>query len=1049
MRVLLMLLAGDLISFPKTFIGLGYDYKGLVFTCASLYSTDFSRNLDAVNSILGTALIYHRSPRYHQEALSIFRSILTRRPNFTPGLIGVGLILEESEDYAEAIKFLDQAFQRDRTNIRVGSEAAWCRVLNGEIPQGYSDLEKLLSQIDMDEPKSNQLKAQILYRIGVCMWKLDDSPKARKLRSGAYSRFLSAIKADVNYAPAYTSLGIYYEDYANDNKRARQCFQKAFELSGSELEAAERLARSFANQSDWDIVEAIAQRAIDSGKTKPAVGSKKKGVSWPYSALGFVQMNKQEYSKSTVSFLAALRIKPDDYNSYVGLGESYHNSGRYNSASRALRHAEHLDNALIGSDGKSKHWFTKYMLSNVNREIGAYDQAISGYRSVLDLRPLEFGVLIALMQTFVEKAWRCIETGFFGQAVTDALDAICIGESIIKIRFDSFGLWKALGDACSVFSWALSRADEFPSVTIAKILQQEIDVAEYDLFSEFDGVGQEELLSLSGTITEGSEKRLLCVEAAILAKKRAIYHCSHNLHAQAVAWYNLGWTEYRMYTCLFPTSHLTTASSERTKFLKTAVRCFKRAIELEAGNSEFWNALGVVTAQLDAKVAQHSFVRSLHLNEKDSKVWTNFGTLALMNNDLELAHSAFGRAQSIDPDYSHAWLGEGLVALSLGDTKESLSHFTHAFEISDSSSILVNRLYASAAFDGIRSSSSSQTVDSLIQPTFALRQLLSQNDADIPSQYLLGLLLERMHDHDAAISTLNGTCAAVEAEYEANEQASALISFAQAKAALSRNQLAADSYEDAVESAQTVLDITSDTDLDGMSLEKVQKIRLSAHLSAGLAHYYLKNMDGALGSFRSALEESQSAADVVCLLAQVLWAKGGKKEKNVAKEQLMNCVEENPKYMKAILLLGAISILESDCDTIEAVREDLNSLRAASGVSSIKAQQIEQLLYAIASLASDGSDEDLSITSEITTSIMLSPSRPYGWGRLAVMSEEPFPRLMALLTASRTVSLNGGLDAVDLSKAFAGSGSAGDGQRAVMLAPWKSDGWQSLAKALA
>ena len=97
---------------------------------------------------------------------------------------------------------------------------------------------------------------------------------ARKDRQGAYAKLLAAIKANPNYAPAYTLLGIFYEDYNKDRRRARQCFQKAFELSPSEIVAAERLARLFANQGEWDIVEAVSQRVVDSGKAKQTPGSK-------------------------------------------------------------------------------------------------------------------------------------------------------------------------------------------------------------------------------------------------------------------------------------------------------------------------------------------------------------------------------------------------------------------------------------------------------------------------------------------------------------------------------------------------------------------------------------------------------------------------------------------------------------------------------------------------------------------------------------------------------------------------------------------------------
>lgn len=99
-------------------------------------------------------------------------------------------------------------------------------------------------------------------------------------------------------------------------------FPKAFELSSSEVEAAERLAKSFAKSGEWDLVEVVSQRVIESGKAKPAPGSKKKGFSWPFAALGVVQLNNQEYAKSIVSFQSALRTAPANYYCWVGLGES-------------------------------------------------------------------------------------------------------------------------------------------------------------------------------------------------------------------------------------------------------------------------------------------------------------------------------------------------------------------------------------------------------------------------------------------------------------------------------------------------------------------------------------------------------------------------------------------------------------------------------------------------------------------------------------------------------------------------------------------------------
>jgi superkiller protein 3 len=325
--------------------------KGLKYAAAEAKRTDlsFQRTRDALSSTLATALVYYQAPRNHLEAKGIFESILKRKPQFTSALIGIGLVLEEEEEYEQAFQFLEKALKQDPSNGRIGAESAWCQALAGDYKTGLERLQGYLEypQLDASKQRGRELRAQTLYRIGVCLWELDPSKTARKDRQRTYAKLLAAIKANPNYAPAYTLLGIFYQDYNKDRKRARQCFQKAFELSPSEVVAAERLARLFANQGEWDIVEVVSQRVVDSGKARQTPGSKRKGVSWPFSALGVVQMNKQEYQKSVVSFLSALRISPDDYYSYVGLGESYHNSGRYNSASRAFNYAENPTDGVV------------------------------------------------------------------------------------------------------------------------------------------------------------------------------------------------------------------------------------------------------------------------------------------------------------------------------------------------------------------------------------------------------------------------------------------------------------------------------------------------------------------------------------------------------------------------------------------------------------------------------------------------------------------------------------------------------------------------------
>ncbi|PVH87854.1 TPR-like protein [Cadophora sp. DSE1049] len=1004
----------------------------------------FDHSSNAITALLGTALVFYQSPKNHPEAKTLFDGLLERNPTSTPALIGVGLIYEEEEDYPAAIDFLGRALKRDSNNVRVKTEAAWVKALNGDYERGQDELKACLAQINGKDPRNRDLLAQTLYRIGICIWNTDTTKAARKDRNGAYSYFLSALKSNLNFAPAYTSLGIFYADYLKDKKRARKCFQKAFELSPSEVEAAERLAKIFAGQGEWELVEVVAQRVVDSGKVRPSPGSKKKGISWPFAALGVAELNKQDYAKSIVSFQSALRITPNDYHSWVGLGESYHNSGRYIAATKAFQHAEKFEQE-VEQQKSGETWFAKHMLANVKRELGDYDDAIEGYKAVLQNRPSEFGVSIALIQALVESAWDGIDKGVFGYAAERASQTIEAALALAPSRPDAFNLWRAVGDACSVYSWIRSRISDFPHAKIKELLQLGDEKDAYALFADIDGVGVDVVFANGLYSADEADGLNLtrCLHASVLAQKRAIHASAHDIHAQAVAYYNLGWAEHRAHVCL-----CAGMKKRSTRYLKAAVRCFKRAIELEAGNAEFWNALGVVTSELNPRVAQHSFVRSLFLNERSSQAWTNLGTLYLLQNDYMLANEAFTRAQSSDPDFAHAWIGQGLLALLMtGDPKEANLIFTHAMEISESSSLITKKQYSQSTFDQLLASQTASNITDLVQPLFALKQLQSMDPSDIMYQHLSSLFLERIDNGPAALETLSKICTTVEADYEVTESPASLSRFALAKADLARSQLSAGSYEDAIENGETALQLSAEDAGNELTAESRQRCRLSAHLTVGLAQYYSQDHEAALQYFIPALEESSGNPDAVCLLAQVLWAKGDEDSREKARDHLFSCVEKDPEHVQSVLLLGIIALLDNDSDSLEAVTATLQDLRTTHTISDIEQARVSEVLRAIAALS--GEDADQHVLTEIQTDVFLHPNQPHGWNRMAEVEGDEYTAEMAVKTALKTIPPRGELDAEDLSNAFAGMGKITGAQQAVMISPWSGHGWDALGQALA
>ncbi|CAG8300936.1 unnamed protein product [Penicillium salamii] len=1001
---------------------------------------------DALNIVLANALIYHQAPRHHPEAKIIFGNILERFPLSCTCLLGVGLILKEDQDYAQAVDFLRRALERDTQNLTIRGELAWCEALNGDLQAGLDRLEGVLEDSKEIQPGNREFASEILYRIGYCQWEIDPSPAARKDRKGAYNSLFASIQANMNFAPAYTILGFYFADYKKDKTRARRCFHKAFELSTSEIEAAERLAKGFADSQEWDLVEAVAQRVIESGKAKPSPGSKRRGFSWPYAALGTVQINKQQYSKSIVSFQAALRLAPHDYHSWVGLAESYHHSGRYVAATKAFEYAKTLESDLSEKE-KENVWFSRYMLANVRRELGEYDEAIASYDDVLSSRPGDIGVSIALLQTLTESSAKSLGLGLFNDSAELACRAIKLAQSLVHVKNDIFNLWKAVGDACSHFSHMKSKLVKLSASDCKTLLAVDLDPIAFDLMTDIDGVGND---WLQASEDEETSSVSFNVYAAILAYKRALHVSVQDSHAQAVAWYNLGWAEFLAYREVQP--GLTHKDKKSRKFLKAAMQCFKRAIELEAGNADFWNSLGVVTTTMSPKVAQHAFVRSLHLNDRNASVWTNLGALYLLHNDIQLANDAFTRSQSTDPDYALAWVGQGLLALLVGETKEAKGIFEHAFEISNSSEVLPKRQFTLTLFDHLLVNPlASNEVSELIQPFFALHQLCSQNPSDLPFVHLSALLAERMGESADAEASLEAVCAGMEAEYEETESPASLSKYAQANADMARILLARHAYEEAAEKAELALTLSGEEDAEKFDPEACRKLRLSAHLTAGLAFYYTKSWDQAIDMFRDALQEANNAPDVVCLLAQVLWAKGGEEDRSVAREQLFACLENNESHVGATLLLGAISILDKDSEAVEAIEADLNSIMQHDDIDIHERAKLIKLRTTISALgfnAHANVPEDVRRIGEATSAIMLSPGLPAGWLELSNASQDPHAAEMAVTRARQNVPPHSNLDATELGQAYAQSGKTSDSLRAIMVSPWISNGWEELDRHL-
>jgi superkiller protein 3 len=301
-----------------------------------------------------------------------------------------------------------------------------------------------------------------------------------------------------------------------------------------------------------------------------------------------------------------------------------------------------------------------------------------------------------------------------------------------------------------------------------------------------------------------------------------------------------------------------------------------------------------------------------------------------------------------------------------------------------------------------------------------------------------------------AIASLEKLCSSLETLYENTESPSTLLKFAQAKADLARNYLATHQYDSATAEAETALDLTEDGDDAPLSGPELMALRLSAHLTVGLAKYYLQDIDEALDSFKRLLTETSAASDVICTLAELLWAKGGAEERAVAKEQLAERVGGRATdTVGPLVLLGVMVALEEDAGTAEMVRGELERVRTREDVAAPERARVERVLGALLEIFAVGPrGERRAVLADVQKSIMLQPASPVGWSRLADGFEDAGAAEMALLMARRSVPPRGALGPAELAGMFARTGKVGDAQRAVMVAPYDNCGWNTFAECL-
>jgi len=284
-----------------------------------------------------------------------------------------------------------------------------------------------------------------------------------------------------------------------------------------------------------------------------------------------------------------LRSQPADVHAWIGLGEAYANSGRHSAALKSFARAETLNPG---------NWYAKYILGNVQKDVLDYDKACDTFRDILVEHPDEFSVSLSLAQTLLTWAYSCFRIGEFSKSVDIAIEGVLVAKDLVEGKEELSEAWKLIGDASYLASLVQVDGSRRLSELATDIL---------GLGDEPDAVSEDE-----ETIIDGDEKsvstkeQLLRCNVAAMEKMVALTEGDRLAHS--AAYFNLGLAKHRL--------NLAQPLESTPTSVRPILECFKKAIQSEPRNFEYWNALGVVTSRHFPSVAEKAFSRSLQINER-------------------------------------------------------------------------------------------------------------------------------------------------------------------------------------------------------------------------------------------------------------------------------------------------------------------------------------------------------------------------------------------------------------------------------------------------
>ncbi|KAM6289370.1 superkiller complex protein 3 [Aegotheles albertisi] len=740
--------------------------------------------------------------------------------------------------------------------------------------------------------------------LGLTYWFMSDETKNDKNK--ALTQFLKAAKLDSYLGSVFYYLGNYYRDIAGDKSRARGCYKKAFELDGADEQSGTAAVDLSMELGDTDTALSILNEVTE----KAITGTAK----WAWLHRGLYYLRTGQPTKAVADLQAALRADPKDANCWESLGEAYLSRGSYATALKSFRRASELNPELV---------YSIYKAAAVEQILGNYENAIATYQQILKKTEDYVPALKGLGECYLMLARSALDSFHDRRAVDYIERALEFFTRATKNRPDVSCLWKLLGDTCT-------------SVHIISPAKVKVQV-------------------LGPLVDKNADKQVL-KKSELLRLGGRCYGRALKLMPLPSLWCDLGINYYQQ------AEHLTavgTDMNEISDLLEKSLQCLKKAVRLDSKNHLHWNALGVVascSAIGNYALAQHSFIKSVQAEQINVVAWTNLGVLYLTTGNIEQAHEAFKVAQSLEPTYLLCWIGQALIAETIG-SYDTMDLFRHTTELSMHTEGAKG--YAHWVCSTLQDKSNRNTeqylynivqMNAIPAAQVVLSKYTERNPDDASAFTMLGYLNEYLHLKRQAADAYERATLLLKNSEDTEKYNIAMQNYGRSLCALGQCDKAIEVY--------TSIPLTEFDGIVGIAL---------AYFKKGLLEESTKAYEKAL----SVAESEQDKAHILTALAIIEYKQN---RMDAAKTLLFKCSLNEPstESLKALCTLG---LVKQDATLATAALKEL--LKHEKEDDSI----YERCLIASAVYALQG--RNVAVQREVSKAIHSNPHNPELWSLLS------------------------------------------------------------------